>query len=145
MATEAGPGSAASEAWLLIHDLVFREKPRFVVIAHELDLAPMQVRALLSLAHASRPMSALAGVLHCDASNVTGIVDRLEERGYAARRPHPDDRRVKLLALTPEGEALAARIRARMAEPPAALAHLPEEDARTLRDVLRRAVDDPTG
>jgi DNA-binding MarR family transcriptional regulator len=138
MATQAGP-SAASEAWMLMHDLFFSEKPRFVTIAHELDLAPMQVRALLGLG-GPVPMSALAGVLHCDASNVTGIVDRLEERGYVERRAHPDDRRVKMLVLTEEGTELRDRMRAKLAEPPAALAALPDEDARTLRDVLRRAL-----
>ena len=40
------------------------------------------------------PMSALAGALQCDNSNVTGIVDRLEAAGLAERRPAERDRRV---------------------------------------------------
>jgi DNA-binding MarR family transcriptional regulator len=138
MATDAR-SRAASEAWVLMHELLSREKPRWVTIAEELDLAPMQVRALLALG-GPVPMSALAGVLHCDASNVTGIVDRLEDRGLVERRVHPEDRRVKLLVLTPQGAALRERMRARLAEPPAALAALSEADAGALRDVLRRAL-----
>ena len=55
-------------------------------------------------------MSSLAGMLFCDASNVTGIVDRLEARGLIERRPAAQDRRVKLLALTPAGEQVRATV-----------------------------------
>ena len=51
-------------------------------------------------------MSALADRLGIDASYVTTIADQLEERGLIERRPHPTDRRVKSLALTPEGRRL---------------------------------------
>ena len=43
-------------------------------------------------------MGRLADTLSCDASNVTGLVDRLESRGLVRRQPSPDDRRVKVLA-----------------------------------------------
>ena len=52
------------------------------------------------------PMSALAGPLMCDNSNVTGIVDRLEALGLVERRPAERDRRVKAVALTEQGIAL---------------------------------------
>ena len=45
-------------------------------------------------------MSELANALFCDNSNVTGIVDRLEERGLVRREAAEGDRRVKLLVLT---------------------------------------------
>jgi MarR family transcriptional regulator, organic hydroperoxide resistance regulator len=51
-------------------------------------------------------MSALADRLGIDASYVTTIADQLEERGLIERRPHPTDRRIKSLALTPEGRRL---------------------------------------
>jgi DNA-binding MarR family transcriptional regulator len=78
--------------------------------------------------------------LACDNSNVTGIIDRLEERGLVERRNAPHDRRVKLVALTPEGKRLKQGVEARMAEPPPAIEGLSREDQRALRDVLRRAV-----
>src|SRR6202158_848795 len=49
------------------------------------------------------PMNEVAGKLHCDPSNVTGIVDRLEGRGLIERQHLTKDRRVKHLALTAEG------------------------------------------
>ena len=51
-------------------------------------------------------MGELAEHLYCDASNVTGIVDRLEGRGLVERKPDPNDRRVKRLVLTPQGQTL---------------------------------------
>src|SRR5205823_3780422 len=80
----------------------------FIESVGELGLSPMQAHTLRFLEHPV-PMNELAETLWCDASNVTGIVDRLEARGLVERRPSPDDRRVKLLCLTDEGEALRDR------------------------------------
>jgi DNA-binding MarR family transcriptional regulator len=86
-------------------------------------------------------MGNLAEALHCDSSNVTGIVDRLEERGLVRRESAAGDRRVKLVVLTDEGERLRREIVSRFAEPPPQLTRLSERDQRTLRDILRRALD----
>jgi DNA-binding MarR family transcriptional regulator len=85
-------------------------------------------------------MSALAERLFCDASNVTGLVDRLEARGLVERRSDANDRRVKALTLTPAGVALRDQVVAVMSEPPDAIAALPATDQRALRDILARAV-----
>lgn len=45
----------------------------------------------------------LSRILFTDKSNVTGIVDKLEKRGFATRTPASHDRRVILIRLTPEG------------------------------------------
>ena len=86
-------------------------------------------------------MSELAGILGCDNSNVTGIVDRLEYRGLVERRPADHDRRVKLLALTGEGQELREALGDRLHAPPDELARLHPEDQRALRDILKRAFD----
>ena len=86
-------------------------------------------------------MSELAQALFCDNSNVTGIVDRLEERGLVRREAAEGDRRVKLLVLTKEGERMRVEITKRMAEPPPPIASLSEKDQRQLRDILKRAVE----
>ena len=87
------------------------------------------------------PMSALAERLFCDASNVTGIADRLEARGLVERRSTEGDRRVKALTITPAGVRLRDEVLEIMSEPPAAIAALSEADQRALRDILARAVD----
>ena len=132
--------SPAGEAWGLIVGLFFSSRPRFFQLAQDFDLAPMQLRALKELQPDREvPMSALASVLFCDASNVTGIVDRLEARGLIERRPSADDRRVKMLRITPEGKHVRERLVERMSEPPPAIAALSAADQRQLRDLLRKA------
>ena len=139
---EANQRDPAAEAWSLIHELAFSARPRLLQLAHEFDLAPMQLHALKHLEPGRElPMSALAGTLFCDASNVTGIVDRLEARGLIERRPAAHDRRVKMLAVTAEGARLRARLVERMSEPAPAIAALSTDEQRELRDLLRTAVE----
>ena len=142
MATRPGTRvSPAAEAWGLIHELFMSQKGRFVAIAQEFDLTPIQMGAVRNLdPERPVPMSELAGALHCDASNVTGIVDRLEARGLVERRSADRDRRVKMLALTDEGARVREALVKRMSQPPQPLAGLTAAEQRSLRDILRRAL-----
>jgi MarR family transcriptional regulator, organic hydroperoxide resistance regulator len=134
--------SPASEAWALMNELLHASRRRFLAIASEFELSPPQVRALGVLdPEQPVPMSELACALHCDNSNVTGIVDRLEDRGLVERRSATHDRRVKMLAVTERGAELRARLAERLEEPPEALAALSPQDQRALRDIMRRALD----
>src|SRR4051794_7591459 len=91
--------SPASEAWALMHELFHASRRRFLAVASEFALSPPQVRALGVLdPDRPVPMSELAEALHCDNSNVTGIVDRLEDRGLVERRSAAHDRRGEKLA-----------------------------------------------
>src|ERR671936_590906 len=84
--------SPASEAWALMFELLHASKRRFMAIASEFELSPPQVMALRHLdPNEPKPMSELAAALRCDNSNVTGIVDRLEDRGLVERRPADHD------------------------------------------------------
>jgi DNA-binding MarR family transcriptional regulator len=133
--------SAASEAWSLIAELFTSQRTRFLAIASEFDLAPAQLGALKALdPNEPVPMRYLAQALACDNSNVTGIVDRLEARGLVERRADPNDRRVKMLVVTPEGAALRRRVKERMEEPPEVLKQLTADEQRELRDLLRKAL-----
>jgi MarR family transcriptional regulator, organic hydroperoxide resistance regulator len=134
--------SPASEAWALMHELFHASRRRFLAIASEFELSPPQVRALGVLDPARPlPMSELADALHCDNSNVTGIVDRLEDRGLVERRSATHDRRVKMLVVTKKGAEVREQLAVRLDEAPPPLAALPLEDQRALRDIMRRALD----
>jgi MarR family transcriptional regulator, organic hydroperoxide resistance regulator len=141
LAGEVGRTDPGSEAWSLMHWLMVTNKQRFFALAQEYELAPQQTIALRMLGPGPRKMTELAQALFCDNSNVTGIVDRLEERGLVRRESAEGDRRVKLITLTKEGERLRVEITKRMAEPPPPIASLSEEDQRALRDILKRAVE----
>jgi DNA-binding MarR family transcriptional regulator len=132
----------AREAWELLWRVMQAHKGRVMALAGELGLAPMQLHALrLIEPGAELPMSSLAGKLFCDASNVTGIVDRLEARGLIERRPASYDRRVKLLALTDEGRRVREAAWQQLSQPPPEIAALPLGQQRALRDALRAALD----
>jgi DNA-binding MarR family transcriptional regulator len=88
------------------------------------------------------PMRALAKLIHQDPSNLTGVVDRLEERGLIERRGSTDDRRVKGLLITAAGLALAATFRERLGADLGPLAGIPPERIVELRDILRQVIGD---
>ncbi|MCC9310619.1 MarR family transcriptional regulator [Kitasatospora sp. RB6PN24] len=78
------------------------------------------------------PMRALAERLGCDASNVTGIVDRLESLGLATREAAAADRRVKIVTITPTGAEVLQAIRDDMSRAHRALESLDGEQRAAL-------------
>jgi MarR family transcriptional regulator, organic hydroperoxide resistance regulator len=133
--------SRACEAWELLFDLLMRQRTRLPQVAAEFELSEPQCHLLrLMEPGAGVPMRRLVERLGCDASNVTGIVDRLEARGLVERTACLQDRRVRMVRLTPRGAQIRARIVARMAEPPEPIAGLPADDLAALCAILRRAL-----
>ncbi|MFJ8092446.1 MarR family winged helix-turn-helix transcriptional regulator [Streptomyces griseofuscus] len=106
---------------------------------HALTGAQAKLLSLLSLG--PLPMRKLAQKLKCEPSNVTGIVDRLEARGLAERRPDPADRRIKMAAATDEGLRVARDLREGLHFAREPLAGLSADERGTLRDLLRRMLD----
>ena len=133
------PTPPEGEAWPLLLRQFFAQRSNLPPLAAELELSPAQCH-VLHLIEPERPipMGRLAETLACDASNVTGLVDRLESRGLLRRRPSPSDRRVKVLVLTPTGTRLRALLVDRMTAPPAALERLSLREQRELVRILTR-------
>lgn len=131
----------AQETWALLFEVIRHEMRHFPAIAAEFELSPVQVHVMRALGESPLPMSSLAGFLGCDASNVTGLVDRLEGRGLVERQSAQHDRRVKLLVLTQAGEDLRKRLLARLMVPPPSIAALSSTDLRALRDIMGRALE----
>lgn len=132
--------SLAAEAWGLLVPLVY--PPRFIEIAHKVGVTPSILGALRFL-DKPKTMGSMAELLRCDPSNVTGIVDALEERNLAERKPSEADRRVKVVELTTAGKKLRSRASEEMFKPPAWIGGLSAADQRKLRDILKRAGDKP--
>jgi MarR family transcriptional regulator, organic hydroperoxide resistance regulator len=82
----------------------------------------------------------LAARLHCDPSNVTLLVDRLEVRGLVESHPDGKDRRVKAIALTPTGRQVRDRLVATTADSPT-FARLSQTERRQLARLLTRCGD----
>ena len=136
----------ATEAWRLIQDFFMANRYRFIDVAASFDLTPGHMHALLSIdPEHPKPMGALAEGWRCDASQVTWLVDRLEERGFAERRTLPSDRRVKRIVLTPEGRRAQRDVRRRLYEPPPALLALPVDDLEALAAAARKLAQEVAG
>src|SRR5262245_34918350 len=107
MAPESSPkakAALAADVWRDIFNLIIATAGHRNHVLARLGLTPNDSRALHGLDHASgRTLRSLAQAWECDASTATWIVDRLEAKGLAERRPHPADRRARLVFLTPLG------------------------------------------
>ena len=137
----APPPALSGEAWQLLFELLLVYRPHVPAVAAACELTEAQCHVLRLLEpDTATPMRQLAERLQCDASNVTGIVDRLEARGLLERRANARDRRVKEIALTPGGAALRARILERLGRPPAHIERLSASEIRSLCTLLRKAL-----
>ena len=132
----------AREAWTAMLEFFFvKGRPRMLELWREFDLMPPH-QMMLGLLDEPRPMGELAQHMHCDNSNITGIVDRLSERGLVERRAAKGDRRVKLVALTDEGRAIRTELIRRRTEPPDEIASLSDADLRRLHKIFTEALAD---
>src|SRR4051812_31159184 len=117
--------SQACEAWKLLLNLFFTQRADLPALASEFELSPAQCHVLHLMEPGSPlPMGKIAEALACDASNVTGLIDRLESRGLVRRLASTADRRVKVLELTPAGVRLRSIVLERMRRPPESLDRL---------------------
>jgi len=109
----------------------------FAAAASHQGLTSMQAK-LLGLLTRPLPMRELAALLGCDASNVTGIVDRLEAQDLARREADPRDRRVKRVIATPKGREIVRHVRADMHTMHRALDALDPDERAALHRLVER-------
>jgi DNA-binding MarR family transcriptional regulator len=102
-----------------------------------------RARAIRLLARRPMSMGELAAALGIDPPNATVLVDELESQKLARRRPHPSDRRAKVVETTRKGKDLARRADEILATPPPGLSALSEDDLEALRAILVRAATGP--
>lgn len=99
--------STDSKICLQILDIWAHIKTTIEQFATDHELTTPQIIMLYQLYHTDHIlMGTLAKHLRCDASNVTGMVDRLQAAGLIKRREMPEDRRAKQLSITPDGKRL---------------------------------------
>jgi DNA-binding MarR family transcriptional regulator len=133
--------AAATVVWRLMAGFSYAQFQRgpHQELMSQHGLTPGHLKALTWLdPDRPLPMRAMADALDVDASMITWLVDRLEERGLVERRPMPSDRRVKVIALTRRGLELRDRLCAAMADPPAELLDLDLDALEALRAQLAK-------
>jgi DNA-binding MarR family transcriptional regulator len=134
---------AARQAWQAMAELVLDNERRRNV-AEQVGLSFGKIRALRRIAARPMPMRELAALLVVDPPNLTPLVDDLERAGLVERQAHPTDRRIKLVAATAQGKALARRADNILEQPPIGLLELPADDLEALGRILAR-VAGPVG
>jgi len=128
--------SPADEAWEIMRELVLDNERRREV-SDALGMSFARAKALRRIYKAPSTMGELATFLGIDAPYMTIVVDDLERQGLVERKPHPTDRRAKLVEATARGKEAAQRARVILARPPAELAALPEDELAALLRGLR--------
>jgi DNA-binding MarR family transcriptional regulator len=129
--------ATSQEVWLLMSDLVLDNERRREV-SEALGISFGRARTVRRLARRPMSMRELADALGVEPPNATVIVDDLESMGLVRRRPHPTDRRAKLVEATRKGKAMARRADTILATPPPGLSALGADDLEALRRILER-------
>jgi len=134
----------AAEAWRRLFHLFISTRAQRDEVLGRHQLTPNDIRALTSLSvREGRTMRSLAEEWGCDASNATWIVDRIERRGWAARRTPQADRRVKHVALTPLGERTRRRVLRDLDRPPREFLAMDVARLAAIRDALPEVPEGP--
>ena len=144
----SGSNGADVSAFMVCEDLwrlLKMYKKHVMRIADSYGLTMIQFSALYAIAEQEQgkaTMGKVAQTLHCDASNATGIVDRLTALKLVIRQDNPSDRRVKSLLLTPLGDATLHKV---LDEMPSALGcdRLDAAERKRMHRMVGKLADEP--
>jgi DNA-binding MarR family transcriptional regulator len=131
----------ATSAWTSMRRLVLELHDRRSVVSEAIGMSYLRAKALSRLTAAPLSQRELSATLMTDAPYTSVIVDDLEQRGLVRREVNPEDRRSKLVRITPAGRAVARKAHRIQSAPPPALAELGEQELAALEATLRRLVD----
>jgi DNA-binding MarR family transcriptional regulator len=92
----------------LLRDLVAAEEP--VLAVHGVTMWGYVVLSTLGRG-AVRTQAALAETINADKTRIIRTLDDLQDEGLIERRPDPEDRRARLLAITERGRAVTEAVR----------------------------------
>ncbi|MEH1129358.1 MarR family winged helix-turn-helix transcriptional regulator [Micromonospora sp. CPCC 206061] len=135
------PADPAQEAWLLIAEVSALRTGRWMMEAAQVGLTAVQARALVALnPQVPAKMGVLGSALCIDRASLTELVDQLESRGYVERQASPQDRRVKVLAVTAAGVAARERLIEALITPDPALGRLSGKQLGGIVTALRQVL-----
>ena len=133
----------ATRAWTMLYDFVEAQGRRAEMAeALGFSLGGGRGKVLTRLGEGPRTLRDIAADIGVDAPYATVVVDKLESHGLVERRPHPDDRRRKLVALTDAGQDALAAVERILHRPPAAMVRLSQTQRQSLLDLLTGLTDD---
>jgi DNA-binding MarR family transcriptional regulator len=129
----------ADQVWRSMSRLVLDNKDRWRrAVVDRTGLPFSRIRILRRLATQPMTVKQVAEAATIDAPAATVAVNDLEARGLVVRRPHPENRRCKLVSLTDAGREVVAVLDATDDPAPQMLAALDEQDLQSLQKILAR-------
>ncbi len=143
--TDSGPDDGVRQAWSLMQRFVEAHN-RHGELAEALGfrLGGGRGKVLCQLRGGPLTLRELAEANGVDAPYATLIVDKLEAHGLVERRPHPDDRRRKLVTLTQAGHDALATVEGILQRPPQAMNALSVSDLNQLTALFTQLLDADT-
>jgi DNA-binding MarR family transcriptional regulator len=140
MIRHAHSGSEADVIWQLMVNLVWETRGEWRrKVSDATGLPFSRARILWRLVDAPMTLRQIADDTSSDAPATTVAVNDLEDRGLVERRPHPDNRRAKLVSLTRAGQQMVELVhRTVHDDAPPAFEHLSKTDLGHLRRILER-------
>ena len=131
----------ADQVWRSMSTLVLDNKDRWRrAVVDRTGLPFSRIRILRRLASQPMTVKEVAEAATIDAPAATVAVNDLEARGLVVRRPHPDNRRCKLVSLTDAGRDVIAVLDDTDDPAPQMLASLDDQDLQALREILGRVI-----
>jgi DNA-binding MarR family transcriptional regulator len=138
-------GDPVQQAWALLQRFAeAHNRHGELALALGFRLGGGRGKVLFQLRDGPVTLGQVAEANGVDAPYATLIVDKLEAHGLVERRPHPDDRRRKLVTLTAAGRNAIATADAILLRPPPAIANLPADDLGQLTELLTRLLEADT-
>ena len=126
------------KSYLILVEFLMMSKRRVAEIGAKYNLSSMQAITLLSLEE-PRPMGDFRHIFNCDASNVTGIIDGLEQKQLVKRYEIDSDRRVKLVQLLTNGKRLRSTLLHELTtDGQYVLADLSDSEAATFIELIKK-------
>ncbi|MFG1694904.1 MarR family winged helix-turn-helix transcriptional regulator [Nonomuraea sp. NPDC049309] len=129
---------AVGRVWEAMQEFVLRQESRRKEVADALGMSFYRVKALRYLLSGPMTMRELTAGLATDKPYLSLMVDDLERRGYVTRSVSSEDRRRKIVALTPAGAAAAEEAERILARPPRSLLELDPADLAELDRIMAR-------
>lgn len=133
-------GSEADRVWHALVGIVMDTRDDWRrKVSDATGLPFSRARVLRRLLDAPLTLTQLADATGSDAPATTVAVNDLESRGLVERHPHPDNRRAKLVSLTPAGRRMVETTRSTVyADAPPGVQHLSKTDLAHLRRIFER-------
>lgn len=101
--------ASLEQSYLTLIKFLMLSKRRLIEVGSEHGLTGMQA-LMVFLLDTPRSMGDFKHIFNCDASNVTGLVDGLEQKKLASRYEDPQDRRLKMVRLDSKGTKVRRRL-----------------------------------